>query len=55
MKQPKKTGSILSNLLIKLALILMILLIGSYAKVRCDFSLNKAYSLSAVSKKAVGN
>ena len=54
MKQPKKTGSILSNLLIKLALILMILLIGSYAKVRCDFSLNKAYSLSAVSKKAVG-
>ena len=49
MKKEKKTSSILSNLLIKLAIVLMVLLIGSYARVRWDFSKNKAYSLSQVS------
>ncbi|MEN6445245.1 MAG: Gldg family protein [Candidatus Cloacimonas sp.] len=53
MKKAKKTSSILGNLLIKLAIVLMVLLIGSYAKVRWDFSQNKAYSLSQVSKDAV--
>jgi len=55
MKKEKKTSSILSNLLIKIAIVLMILLIGSYARVRWDFSKNKAYSLSQVSKDAVSN
>ncbi len=53
MKKAKKTSSILSNLLIKLAIVLMILLTGSYAKVRWDFSKNKKYSLSQVSREAV--
>ena len=53
MKKAKKISSILSNLLIKLGIVLMILLIGSYAKIRWDFSHNKAYSLSKISKYAV--
>jgi gliding-associated putative ABC transporter substrate-binding component GldG len=53
MKTVKRTGSILSVLLIKLAIILMLLLVASYLKLRLDFSQNKAYSLSAVSKEAV--
>ncbi|GAB1467436.1 hypothetical protein MASR2M64_01040 [Candidatus Cloacimonadota bacterium] len=52
-KNGKQTNSILSALLIKLAIIVMILLVASFLKLRLDFSKNKAYSLSTVSKEAV--
>ncbi len=53
MKQAKKTRSIVIGLVIKLAIVLMVLLVGSYAKIRLDFSKNKVYSLTRVSKDAV--
>lgn len=53
MKSAKQTNSILSGLLIKLGIILMLLGVASYLKLRLDFSQNKAYSLSEVSKDAV--
>lgn len=49
----KKTGSILSTLTIKLALVVVVILIGTYLKLRLDFSRDKAFSLSPVSKEAV--
>jgi gliding-associated putative ABC transporter substrate-binding component GldG len=52
-KRQVKTRSILGTLLIKLAIIAMVLLVASYLKLRLDFSANKAYSLSKVSKQAV--
>ncbi|MDD2228942.1 MAG: GldG family protein [Candidatus Cloacimonetes bacterium] len=52
-KNGKQTHSILSALLIKLAIIVMILLVASFLKLRLDFSNNKAYSLGTVSKQAV--
>lgn len=52
-KRQVKTRSILTTLLIKLAIIGMLLMVASYLKLRVDFSANKAYSLSKVSKHAV--
>ncbi|PKN72400.1 MAG: hypothetical protein CVU50_07445 [Candidatus Cloacimonetes bacterium HGW-Cloacimonetes-3] len=52
-KNGKQTNSILSALVIKLAIILMILMVAAYLKLRMDFSANRAYSLSTVSKQAV--
>lgn len=51
----KKTGSIVSSLMLKLGIVVAILLVGAYLKVRLDFSKNNAYSLSKVSKDAVRN
>ena len=53
MKQARKTSSILIGLVVKLAIVLMVLLVGSYVKFRMDFSKNKVYSLTQVSKDAV--
>jgi len=52
-KRKLRTNSIVSNLLIKLGIILVILGLASYLKLRMDFSSNKAYSLSPISKEAV--
>lgn len=53
MKANFKTGSILGSLLLKLAIILMILQVASYLRLRVDFSRNKLYSLSKTSREAV--
>ena len=50
-----KTGSILGSLVLKLAIILMILLVASYLRLRLDFSKNRLYSLSKTSREAVKN
>lgn len=53
MAETKKTGSILSGLTLKIAIVLMILLVASYLKLRLDFSRNRMFSLSKASKEAV--
>ncbi len=52
-KRYLKTSSILSGLVIKLAIVLLILLVAGYLNLRLDFSQNKIYTLSSVSKEAV--
>ncbi len=49
----KHSNTVLGTLLLKLAIILFILLVAGYLKLRLDLSYNKAYSLSSVSKEAV--
>ncbi len=49
----KNRNTVLSTLLLKLGIILLVLLVAGYLKLRLDLSYNKAYSLSAVSKEAV--
>lgn len=51
-KSNLKTSSILSGLLIKLAIVLVILLVAGYLNLRLDLSQNKAYTLSSASKEA---
>lgn len=49
----KKTYSILSSLLIKIAIVVILLLVVSFFSLRIDFTKDKAYSLSKVSKTAM--
>ncbi len=55
MKNRIRTGSILSGITLKLAIVLMLLLVASYLKLRLDFSKNRMFSLSKASKEAVGS
>ncbi len=51
----KKTYGIVSALFIKIGIVILILLIAGFFTLRWDFSRQKAYSLSDVSKSAVGS
>jgi len=49
----KKTYGIMSSLLIKIAIVIILLLVVGYLGLRVDFSKDKAYSLSTVSKASM--
>lgn len=49
----KKTFGIMSSLLVKIGIVVALLLVAGFFSLRIDFSKNKAYSLSRVSKETM--
>lgn len=53
MAEKKLTGSLLSILVVKIAIMVVVLVIAAYLSLRLDFSRGKIYSLAQVSKESV--